>query len=398
MDCKLLMPTEWIFCSIIIGLLCQVQEIRSNQDGRPPVRIDDIIKDGYDSFQTPPNGGQPTDVSVQIEFLNIRSVDVVEMSFIADIFLYTTWKDTRLSYPANKTLEKISLPPDWRKSIWTPDVFFYNAIEGKVMDAVIPYVYLWLKNDSTVIFGTRLSLELSCDMLLGRFPHDTQTCDLIIKSLTHTLSEMNLHWSNRESLTLGDYIILPQFEFSNPEPSECGQNHLIGKHGKFACLRGVIKLTRRYGYYIMNIYIPSILIVFMSMLTFWMPVDAVPGRVTLGVTSLLTMITKQYQAALPSVSYVVALNVFLSVCIAFVFSSLLEYALVIALRSHQGRHIPEANKGISANPDAQPLCWDKIFTYFEDTDVIKIDRYCRILFPTLFVLILISYCSFFIFT
>lgn len=105
----------------------------------------------------------------------------------------------------------------------------------------------------------------------------------------------------------------------------------------FSCLRGIIQLTRRSGYYIINIYIPTVLIVFMSMLTFWIPVDAVPGRVTLGVTSLLTIITKQYQASLPSVSYVVALNVWLSVCIGFVFCGLLEYAAVVALLSHQKR-------------------------------------------------------------
>lgn len=67
------------------------------------------------------------------------------------------------------------------------------------------------------------------------------------------------------------------------------------------------------------------------MLTFWIPPDAVPARVTLGVTSLLTIVTKQYQASLPNVSYIVALNIWLSACIAFVFVSLLEYATVIAL-------------------------------------------------------------------
>ncbi|GIY58007.1 glycine receptor subunit alpha-3 [Caerostris darwini] len=397
MDKKVYIIIQWITNFIFLGFLCRAQDISVLQE-RPEVRLEDIVLHGYDSFQTPPNGGKPTDVNIQIDFLNIRSVDVVKMSFITDIFMYTTWRDVRLVYPANKTIEKISLQPDFRKSIWTPDVFIYNAIEGKVMEAIIPYVSLWLKNDSTVIFGARLSLELSCDMLLGLFPHDTQTCDLVIKSLTHSITDMDLHWSKEDSLTLGDYIILPQFEFADPTPENCTEDKKKEKKPReFACLRGVIKLSRRYGYYVMNIYIPCILIVFMSMLTFWMPVDAVPGRVTLGVTSLLTMITKQYQAALPSVSYVVALNVFLSVCIAFVFSSLLEYALVIALRSHQNRHIPEPNKGRAVDAETHPVCWDKLFSYFEDTDVIKIDRYCRILFPALFVTFLISYCSFIIF-
>lgn len=92
-------------------------------------------------------------------------------------------------------------------------------------------------------------------------------------------------------------------------------------------------MTRRSGYYITNVYIPTSLIVFMSMLSFWIPPDAVPARVTLGVTSLLTIVTKQYQASLPNVSYIVALNIWLSACIGFVFVSLLEYATVIALHT-----------------------------------------------------------------
>ncbi|GFY72786.1 glycine receptor subunit alpha-2 [Trichonephila inaurata madagascariensis] len=75
----------------------------------------------------------------------------------------------------------------------------------------------------------------------------------------------------------------------------------------------------------------------MSMLTFWIPHDAVPARITLGVTSLLTIITKQYQASMPNVSYIVALNVWLSCCIAFVFFSLLEFAAVIAMSTKAKR-------------------------------------------------------------
>ena len=98
-------------------------------------------------------------------------------------------------------------------------------------------------------------------------------------------------------------------------------------------------MTRRSGYYITNVYVPTSLVVFMSMLTFWIPPDAVPARVTLGVTSLLTIVTKQYQASLPNVSYIVALNIWLSACIAFVFVSLLEYAAVIALHTRLKKNV-----------------------------------------------------------
>lgn len=105
----------------------------------------------------------------------------------------------------------------------------------------------------------------------------------------------------------------------------------------FSCIKASFALIRRGGYFMINIYIPTILIVLMSMLTFWVPRQAVPARITLGVTSLLTIITKQYQSSMPNVSYIVALNIWLSTCVAFVFCSLLEYTVVITLEKNDSK-------------------------------------------------------------
>lgn len=68
----------------------------------------------------------------------------------------------------------------------------------------------------------------------------------------------------------------------------------------------------------------------MSWISFWIKPEAVPARVTLGVTSLLTLSTQHAnsQKSLPPVSYIKAIDVFMSGCMVFVFLSLMEYALV----------------------------------------------------------------------
>ncbi len=49
--------------------------------------------------------------------------------------------------------------------------------------------------------------------------------------------------------------------------------------------------TRALGYYMIQIYLPSILIVVISWVSFWLNREATPARVSLGVTTVLTMTT-----------------------------------------------------------------------------------------------------------
>ena len=61
--------------------------------------------------------------------------------------------------------------------------------------------------------------------------------------------------------------------------------------------------------------------------------DAVPARISLGVTTVLTMATQLSgsKASIPQVHYPKAIDVWMSMCMMFVFLSLVEYAFVNAL-------------------------------------------------------------------
>ncbi|KAF0762839.1 Uncharacterized protein FWK35_00008807 [Aphis craccivora] len=72
------------------------------------------------------------------------------------------------------------------------------------------------------------------------------------------------------------------------------------------------------------------MLVIVSWVSFWLDQSAVPARVSLGVTTLLTMATQTsgINASLPPVSYTKAIDVWTGVCLTFVFGALLEFALV----------------------------------------------------------------------
>ncbi|CAH1772524.1 unnamed protein product, partial [Owenia fusiformis] len=77
---------------------------------------------------------------------------------------------------------------------------------------------------------------------------------------------------------------------------------------------------------------------------FWISVDAIPARVSIGLLTVLTTTTQSSGArsSLPRVSYVKAIDVWMSVCLLFVFASLLEFAVVNVFSRKQVRSITPA--------------------------------------------------------
>ncbi len=62
--------------------------------------------------------------------------------------------------------------------------------------------------------------------------------------------------------------------------------------GNYSCLLAELHLRRSLGFHMVQSYLPTILIVVISWVSFWMDVDSVAGRTTLGVTTLLTVSSK----------------------------------------------------------------------------------------------------------
>lgn len=113
--------------------------------------------------------------------------------------------------------------------------------------------------------------------------------------------------------------------------------------GRFSCLEVDIYLRRSVVCHIVQSYIPTSLIVIISWISFWIDRRAVPARVTLSFSTLLSLTTlnNSLRIGLPQVgvndyisfnylkvSYPKAIDLWLGVCMIFVFLNLLEFALV----------------------------------------------------------------------
>lgn len=164
-----------------------------------------------------------------------------------------------------------------------------------------------------------------------------------IESLSHKTTELVFQWARDVPLVVDD-IELPQLDLKKNVTGDCTQWYSTGN---FTCLEVKLSFKRRLGYYVFHTYIPTCLIVIMSWISFWIRPEAVPARVTLGVTSLLTLSTQHAnsQKGLPPVSYMKAIDGFMAVCTIFVFSSLMEYALVNTVMGDEGGEESALKKG-----------------------------------------------------
>ncbi len=84
------------------------------------------------------------------------------------------------------------------------------------------------------------------------------------------------------------------------------------------------------GYYVLQVYIPCIMLVILSWVSFFLNREATSDRSNIGIMCVLSLATLSFDVRndIPSVPYVTALDWFLIMCYLFLFASLLEFAVV----------------------------------------------------------------------
>ncbi|XP_014471339.1 PREDICTED: glutamate-gated chloride channel isoform X13 [Dinoponera quadriceps] len=296
-----------------------------------------LLSTRYDKRLLPPVQGTLT-VNVSVLLLSLASPDESSLKYEVEFLLQQQWYDPRLRYN-NKTRYEFLNAIHHYEDIWLPDTYF--IMHGDFKDPIIPVHFaLRIYRNGTVNYLMRRHLILSCQGRLNIFPFDDPLCSFAIESISYEQTAITYVWKNDEgtlrkspSLTsLNAYLIKNQ-------TITCPIK--VSWRGNYSCLKVDLIFTRDRAFYFTTVFIPGIILVTSSFITFWLEWNAVPARVMIGVTTMLNFFTTStgFRGTLPVVSNLTAMNVWDGVCMCFIYASLLEFVCV----NYVGRKRPMHN-------------------------------------------------------
>ncbi|XP_076582694.1 gamma-aminobutyric acid receptor subunit beta-3 isoform X4 [Chaetodon auriga] len=345
---------------LAVAVMCCAQSV--NEPGNMSYvkeTVDKLLK-GYDIRLRPDFGGPPVAVGMSIDVASIDMVSEVNMDYTLTMYFQQYWRDKRLAYagiPLNLTLDNRVAD-----QLWVPDTYFLNDKKSFVHGVTVKNRMIRLHPDGTVLYGLRITTTAACMMDLRRYPLDEQNCTLEIESYGYTTDDIEFYWKGGDTAVTGvTRIELPQFSIVD---YKLVSRNVVFSTGAYPRLSLSFKLKRNIGYFILQTYMPSILITILSWVSFWINYDASAARVALGITTVLTMTTinTHLRETLPKIPYVKAIDMYLMGCFVFVFLALLEYAFVNYIFFGRGPQMQKklAEKAQKANNDREKLDRPKV--------------------------------------
>ncbi|XP_037541211.1 gamma-aminobutyric acid receptor subunit rho-2-like [Nematolebias whitei] len=308
--------------------------------------------DEHDFTMRPAFAGPAVPVGVDVQVESLDSISEVDMDFTMTLYLRHYWKDERLAFPS-ATNKSMTFDGRLVKKIWVPDVFFVHSKRSFIHDTTTENIMLRVFPDGHVLYSLRVTVTAACNMDFSRFPLDSQTCTLELESYAYTDEDLMLYWkSGDESLSTDDRISLSQFLIQKFHTTS--RLAFYSSTGWYNRLYINFTLRRHIFFFLLQTYFPATLMVMLSWVSFWIDRRAVPARVSLGITTVLTMSTiiTGVNASMPRVSYIKAVDIYLWVSFVFVFLSVLEYAAVnylTTVRDGEDRRLREKVREQSQN-------------------------------------------------
>jgi hypothetical protein len=297
----------------------------------------------------------PTQISVAIWFVDVSSIDSAQQNFTADVVVVLRWIDPRLAH----TGSGVALYP--RDQIWNPRVVVVNetnSISHRFPDSVE------VAADGTVIYRQRLVGSFTQALVLKSFPFDKQVFRVQLAAVKYSPNEVSLvpdeKWiaaGINQAAGISPSITLPDWTVEKWQVKPLVYTLAPGLENSGYAVE--FTASRNVQHYILKVILPLVLIVMMSWAVFWIDPVTSNSQISIAVTSMLTLIAYRFavDSQLPRLPYMTRLDAFFLVSTLLVFFSLIEVLVTTILENNQQTERAK-----------------------------KIDRYCRVVFPAIFVI------------
>ncbi|KAG8260784.1 Gamma-aminobutyric acid receptor subunit alpha-4, partial [Homalodisca vitripennis] len=269
--------------------------------------------------------GPPAVVEVDIMVRSMGPISEVDMTYSMDCYFRQTWVDRRLAFLSDK--DTLALSITMLERIWKPDTYFYNGKQSYLHTITTPNKFVRLYQDGRVLYSSRLTIKAGCPMNLENFPMDTQRCPLKFGSFGYTVNDVLYVWNGKRQVAIADDMKLSQFDLIATPAAN--QTDML-KSGEYSMLLVSFHLQRHMGNFLIQVYGPCVLLVVLSWVSFWLNREATADRVSLGITTVLTMtfLGLESRTDLPKVPYPTALDFFVFLSFGFIFATIIQFALV----------------------------------------------------------------------
>ncbi|KAL6043632.1 hypothetical protein QOT17_023780 [Balamuthia mandrillaris] len=244
----------------------------------------------------------------------------IAQTFYCDFKIFAQWVDPALIG------HDASVKVDWKKA-FSPNIYVKNAIE---LETTEDRLRLRDPKRGLVTHTRRFRGTLSQFYRLHDFPFDTQTLTIHLSSTGHIDKNYFLQHRSRnnviERFELQEWEVLPlagpSIELTDPSLSSTGV--------AYSEYLAQIRLQRFSSYYVFNVGAVMALLVSMCFYTSAIPLDALPDRMSITLTLILTVVAFKYSVSdnLPKINYMTLLDKYVLVSFLFLYAMGLENFLI----------------------------------------------------------------------
>ncbi|CAD5232260.1 unnamed protein product [Bursaphelenchus xylophilus] len=289
------------------------------------------------SKNTCPSKLTPTVVTIEFVIQSIAQVSEISSTFTIDLLFSQIWHDPRLRFDHLTTcLQNLTLGHEVVEKLWTPNVCFVNSKKTDIHTSPSPNIFLLLYPNGTIWVNYRLQVMGPCDMNLELFPLDVQVCELVIESYAFNNQKVSLNWREWNPVFSIAKSKLADFSLYGIRWTKNSFEYAAGQWDQ---LTVSLSFSRAYGFYVLQMYLPTYASVSIAFISFWIDLKALPARITLGMSSILAL-TYQYgniAKTLPKVGYVKSADVYFTMVTMFICLTMLEVAIVCYLENEHER-------------------------------------------------------------